>query len=133
MTNADILDALQRDVAAEAAELPACTCEPKWPRLVCQVRLSCERWKAQLRWAEARARIAALDGPKLLAVLIGRLPINGRGECFMCSLGNEPDEEMRHYDHINNEAESYCLQSEIYDEARTAIADAGKALEVPGA
>ena len=106
MTNADILAALRRDVAAASQDgIP----DPR-PVLL------------------ARARIDSLPGPVLLEALIGRLPVNGRGECFMCSLGNEPDEEMRHYDHINNEAESYCLQSEIYDDARIAIADAGKAL-----
>ncbi len=115
MTNADILDALRRDVAAAAAK---CTCTGSTK--------GCELYGGGP--AEARARIDSLPGPALLEALIGRLPVNGRGECFMCSLGNEPDEEMRHYDHINNEAESYCLQSEIYDDARIAIADAGKAL-----
>ncbi len=81
-----------------------------------QITQYTDRFKARAALAAPAHEYAAC-----VEALVGRLPINGRGECFMCSLGNEPDEEMRHYDHINNEDESYCLQSEIYDDARDAL------------
>jgi len=114
-TNADIIAKLQDDVAAASADLAL---SPRDRGLDSHIGYERERRVRE----EARARIAALDGPALLERLVALYEQCGG-----------PDLELEHGEGIFEEEGwiSPAVPFAMLGEARAAIAQAAVALEVP--